>query len=106
MLNIGLSSSGTKLTISLEGRLDTDTAPSLERKLKEDLKGVTELIIDADKLEYISSDGLRTLLNAQKIMDKQGTLDIINVSNEVYKAFESTGFSNILNVKRRVDHDI
>ena len=106
MLNIGLSSSGTKLTISLEGRLDTDTAPSLERKLKEDLKGVTELIIDADKLEYISSDGLRTLLNAQKIMDKQGTLDIINVSNEVYKAFESTGFSNILNVKRRLDHDI
>ena len=106
MLNIGLSSSGTKLTISLEGRLDTDTAPSLERKLKEDLKGVTELIIDADKLEYISSDGLRTLLNAQKIMDKQGTLVIINVSNEVYKAFESTGFSNILNVKRRVDHDI
>lgn len=106
MLNIGLSSSGTKLTISLEGRLDTDTAPSLERKLKEDLKGVTELIIDANKLEYISSDGLRTLLNAQKIMDKQGTLDIINVSNEVYKAFESTGFSNILNVKRRLDHDI
>ena len=106
MLNIGLSSSGTKLTISLDGRLDTDTAPSLERKLKEDLKGVTELIIDADKLEYISSDGLRTLLNAQKIMDKQGTLVIINVSNEVYKAFESTGFSNILNVKRRVDHDI
>lgn len=106
MLNIGLSSSGTKLTISLEGRLDTDTAPSLERKLKEDLKGVTELIIDTDKLEYISSDGLRTLLNAQKIMDKQGTLVIINVSNEVYKAFESTGFSNILNVKRRVDHDI
>ena len=106
MLNIGLSSSGTKLTISLEGRLDTDTAPSLERKLKEDLKGVTELIIDADKLEYISSDGLRTLLNAQKIMDKQGALVIINVSNEVYKAFESTGFSNILNVKRRVDHDI
>ena len=106
MLNIGLSSSGTKLTISLEGRLDTDTAPSLERKLKEDLKGVTELIIDADKLEYISSDGLRTLLNAQKIMDKQGTLVIINVSNEVYKAFESTGFSNILNVKRIVDHDI
>ena len=106
MLNIGLSSSGTKLTISLEGRLDTDTAPSLERKLKEDLKGVTELIIDANKLEYISSDGLRTLLNAQKIMDKQGTLDIINVSNEVYNAFESTGFSNILNVKRRLDHDI
>lgn len=106
MLNIGLSSSGTKLTIFLDGRLDTDTAPSLERKLKEDLKGVTELIIDADKLEYISSDGLRTLLNAQKIMDKQGTLVIINVSNEVYKAFESTGFSNILNVKRRVDHDI
>ena len=106
MLNIGLSSSGTKLTISLDGRLDTDTAPSLERKLKEDLKGVTELIIDVNKLDYISSDGLRTLLNAQKIMDKQGTLVIINVSNEVYKAFESTGFSNILNVKRRVDHDI
>ena len=64
---------GTELTIVLEGRLDTTTSPELEKALTESLDGITELCFDFEKLEYISSAGLRVLLAAQKIMNEQGT---------------------------------
>ena len=85
--------------VALEGRLDTSSAPQLEQNFKDSLNGVTELTIDAAKLEYISSAGLRVLLSAQKTMNKQGTMVIKNVSEEVNEIFEITGFSDILTIK-------
>lgn len=99
MLNISKNVEGSKISIALEGRLDTVTAPQLEEELKSSLEGKTDLIIDAAKLEYISSAGLRVLLSAQKIMSKQGSMVVKNVSEEVNEIFEVTGFSDILTIE-------
>ena len=99
MLNITKKSEGTTLEVALEGRLDTTTAPQLEAELKSDLPGVTNLIMDFEKLEYISSAGLRVLLSAQKIMNKQGEIKLIHVSDVINEIFEVTGFSDILNIE-------
>ena len=98
MLNIEKNKNGTDFAIALEGRLDTTTAPQLEKELKEDVNGVSELTFDFAKLEYISSAGLRVLLSAQKIMNKQGHMVIRNVSPEIMEIFEITGFTDILNI--------
>ena len=90
---------GTKLEIILEGRLDTITAPALEEAIKQSLNGITELIFDFEKLEYISSAGLRVLLAAQKIMNKQGSMIIKNVNDVINDVFEVTGFSDILTIE-------
>ena len=90
---------GTKLEITLEGRLDTITAPTLEEELKRALDGITELVFDFGKLEYISSAGLRVLLAAQKIMNKQGSMIIKNVNDVINDVFEVTGFSDILTIE-------
>ncbi|MCR5728364.1 MAG: STAS domain-containing protein [Lachnospiraceae bacterium] len=99
MLNISKNVEGSKISVALEGRLDTVTAPQLEEELKSSLEGKTDLIIDAAKLEYISSAGLRVLLSAQKIMSKQGSMVVKNVSEEVNEIFEVTGFSDILTIE-------
>ncbi len=88
----------TKLTIRLEGRLDTTTSPALETELKQSLDGITELILDFEKLEYISSAGLRILLSVQKVMNKQGNMIVKNVNEVISEVFEVTGFSDILTV--------
>ena len=90
---------GSTLCIALEGRLDTTTAPELENELKVSLNGVTELILDFEKLDYISSAGLRVLLSAQKIMTKQGSMKIIHVNEMVMEVFEVTGFADILTIE-------
>ena len=89
---------GTKLGLLLEGRLDTTTSPMLEAELKESMEGITELIFNFEKLDYISSAGLRILLAAQKIMNKQGSMVVKNVNNVISEVFEVTGFSDILTV--------
>lgn len=99
MLNIGKTQNGTELTLTLEGRLDTTTAPELETEVKENLNGIESLIFDMATLEYISSAGLRVLLSAQKIMNKQGSMVIRNSSEEVNEIFEVTGFSDILTIE-------
>ena len=99
MLNISKKESGSELTIILEGRLDTTTAPLLENELKEVIEGKTSLVMDFSKLEYISSAGLRVLLSTQKIMNKQGAMKIINVCPAVLDIFEVTGFSDILTIE-------
>ena len=88
-----------KLTLTVTGRLDTSTAPELEETLKESYGGVTELVFDFEKLEYISSAGLRLLLSAQKTMNKQGSMKVINVGEEIMEIFEITGFSDILTIE-------
>ena len=90
---------GTELTVALQGRLDTVTAPELEAALKDALEGVTALVIDLAELEYISSAGLRVLLSAQKIMNKQGEMKVTHVNETVMEIFEVTGFSDILTVE-------
>ncbi|MCR5061435.1 MAG: STAS domain-containing protein [Saccharofermentans sp.] len=99
MLNISKNLSDTKLSVALEGRLDTTTAPEFEDALNENIANVTELIIDLEKLEYISSAGLRVLLSAQKTMNKQGSLVIRNSSDEIKEIFDVTGFSDILTIE-------
>ena len=99
MLNIEKKTDGSSLNIALEGRLDTMTSPQLEETLKDSLDGVTSLIMDFEKLEYISSAGLRVLLSAQKIMNKQGHMVIRNVNDDIMEIFEVTGFSDILDIK-------
>ena len=89
---------GTKCTIALEGRLDTTTAPQLEAELKNSLNGITELLFDLEKLEYVSSAGLRVLLSAQKVMNAQGSMTITNVVPEIMEVFEITGFTEILHI--------
>lgn len=87
------------MQIVLEGRLDTTTAPQLEVELKRSISGITELIFDFAGLEYISSAGLRVLLAAQKVMNKQGSLTIRNVNSVVMEVFEITGFVDILTIE-------
>ncbi len=87
------------LTVSLEGRLDTLTAPELEEALKESLGGIAFLTFDLAELEYVSSAGLRVLLSAQKIMNAQGKMILRNVSETVMEIFEVTGFSDILTIE-------
>ena len=90
---------GTALTIELEGRLDTVSAPQLETELKKSISGVETLIFDFAKLEYLSSAGLRVLLSSQKVMNRQGQMIIKNVNSTIMDIFEVTGFSEILTIE-------
>lgn len=99
MLSINKKVNGTELELSLAGRLDTTTASELETTVKGNIAGVESLVFDFAKLEYISSAGLRVLLSAQKIMNKQGAMAVTNVCDEIQEIFEVTGFSDILTIK-------
>ena len=85
--------------VELVGRLDTTTAPSLEKTLNEDMGETKNLILDFKGLEYISSAGLRVLLSAQKRMQKIGSMKVTNVCEEVMEVFEITGFADILTIE-------
>ena len=98
-MTINKQTDGTKLTISLEGRLDPTTAPLLEAELKHSVGDITELVFDFEKLEYISSAGLRVLLAAQKVMNRQGNMVIRNVNETIAEVFEVTGFVEILTIE-------
>lgn len=88
-----------KLTIALEGRLDTTTSPQLEAELRTSVNGISGLTFDFEKLDYISSAGLRVLLAAQKVMNKQKEMKITNVKPEIMEIFEVTGFVDILSIE-------
>ena len=90
---------GDKLTVAVIGRLDTTTSPQLEQELEPELGNVKKITFDFEKLDYISSAGLRVLLAAQKTMNKQGSMVICNVSPEVKEIFDVTGFSDILTIE-------
>ena len=98
-MTINMDHNGTSLTVSLEGRLDTSTAPKLEAELKSALKGVRDLTIDLADLAYVSSAGLRVLLSAQKVMNRQGEMVVRNANDAVMDVFEVTGFVDILNIE-------
>lgn len=90
---------GSALTIALDGRLDTTSAPALEAELNASVAGVKELVFDFEQLRYISSAGLRVILGAQKLMNKQGSMKIKNVNADINEIFEITGFNDILNIE-------
>lgn len=98
-MNINKTIQDSTLIIALEGRLDTTTAPKLEAELKQSIADNTELILDFTKLEYLSSAGLRVLLAAQKIMNKQGKMVIRGVNDVISEVFEVTGFADILTIE-------
>lgn len=98
-MTINKTLKATELTVALAGRLDTTTAPQLEVELKTSLTGVNSLVMDFAELEYISSAGLRVLLSAQKVMNKQGKMVIRNANETILEVFEVTGFTDILTIE-------
>lgn len=99
MLNIEKTINASELTVALTGRLDTTTAPDFEKELKASMDGIASLVIDMTALEYISSAGLRVLLSAQKVMNKQGKMTVKHVNETIMEIFEVTGFSDILTIE-------
>lgn len=97
-MNMHKTTEGSTLCIALEGRLDATTAPLLEAELEKSIANSTKLIMDFDKLEYLSSAGLRVLLSAQKVMNKQGEMVIRGVNETIMEIFEVTGFIDILTI--------
>ncbi len=98
-MTINKAKNENTLTVSVEGRLETTTAPELDAVIKENIDGITELVFDFSKLDYISSAGLRVLLSSQKIMNKQGEMKVKNVNSIVNEILDITGFSDILTIE-------
>ena len=98
-MNINMQKNDAALTVGLEGRLDTTTAPELETALNGALDGIKGLTIDLEKLEYISSAGLRVLLSAHKAMSGKGGMKVKNVNEVVREVFDVTGFADILTIE-------
>ena len=95
-MTIEMKKTDAQTVLEVSGRLDTTTAPVLDKTISEDIAANTNLILDLKGLEYISSAGLRVLLSAQKRMQKQGSMKLKNVCEEVMEVFEMTGFAEIL----------
>lgn len=98
-MNIEKIVDGKKLTIVLTGRMDTTTAPELDAELKQSVSGIEELVLDLAGLEYLSSAGLRVLLAAQKVMNRQGSMVVKNVNETIMEIFEVTGFVDVLTIE-------
>ena len=98
-MTIEITRTAEATTLEIVGRLDTTTAPELDKTINEDIADVKDLILNFKGLEYISSAGLRVLLAAQKKMQKVGTMKLINVCEEVMEVFEMTGFADILTIE-------
>ena len=98
-MTINKHMNGNALTIALEGRLDTTTAPELEKELKAAMDGIDALTFDFSALDYISSAGLRVLLTAQKTMSKKDGMKVVNVNEMIMEVFEVTGFADILTIE-------
>ena len=95
-MTIEIKKNAAQTIVEIAGRLDTITAPSLNKTINEDIGDAKDLVLDVKGMEYISSAGLRVLLSAQKKMQKLGSMKVINVCAEVMEVFEMTGFADIL----------
>lgn len=98
-MQISKEKNGDVLTVSVSGRVDTATAPELEKFITENVDGVAELILDLSEMSYTSSAGLRVILKAQKMMNKQGSMKVTGVQSDVLEIFDMTGFSDILTIE-------
>ena len=99
-MTIEIKKNETETIIEIVGRLDTITAPALDKTINEDIGDTKNLVLDVKGMEYISSAGLRVLLSAQKKMIAVGTMKLINVCEEVMDVFEMTGFADVLTIER------
>ena len=95
-MTIEIKKTNQETTIEIVGRLDTITAPALDKTINEDIGDTRNLVLDVKGMEYISSAGLRVLLAAQKKMQKIGSMKVTGVCEEVMEVFEMTGFADIL----------
>ncbi|MBR5491068.1 MAG: STAS domain-containing protein [Oscillospiraceae bacterium] len=95
-MTIEIKRNAEETTIEVVGRLDTTTAPALEKAINEEVESTKNLVLDLKAMAYISSAGLRVLLGAQKKMQKIGSMKVTNVCEEVMEVFEMTGFADIL----------
>ena len=91
---------GTRLTVKAEGKLGTTSTPEFEKAVKNNIKGVTELVFDFGKLDYLASAGLRVLLSAAKVMENQGSMKIINVTEPVMDVFTFTGMADFMDIEK------
>ena len=98
-MTIEMKRDGEAAVIEIAGRLDTTTAPVLDKTINENINGIKSLILDFKGLEYISSAGLRVLLSAQKKMQQIGSMTVKNVCEDVMEVFEMTGFADILSIE-------
>lgn len=98
-MNINIEKNNGTTLMTLEGRLDTTTAPELEKAISAEGDALKSLVLDFGGIDYISSAGLRVLLSAQKRMNIQGSMELTNVSEAVMDVFEMTGFADILVIK-------
>ena len=98
-MTIEIKRNAEETVIELAGRLDTTTAPALDKIINEDIADTKKLVFDLKEIEYISSAGLRVLLSAQKKMQKIGCMKVTNVCEEVMEVFEMTGFADILTIE-------
>ena len=99
MLNIEKNTNGTSLWVTLEGRLDSNTSPEMECSVKESIEGMTEIVLNFDKLTYVSSAGLRVLLALQQATAGKSSMYIVNCNDDIKDIFEMTGFLDILELR-------
>ena len=98
-MNIEVRKNTEEIIIEIEGRLDTTTAPTLDKTINDNIDETKNLVLDLKELKYISSAGLRVLLSAQKKMQKSGSMKVKNVCEEIMEIFEMTGFADILTIE-------
>ena len=98
-MEINITKNGTALTVCPVGRLETVTAPQLQAVIDENISGVTELTFDLEQLRYLSSAGLRVLMSAQKVMNKQGEMRLINVNEDVIEILDMVGLTDVFNIE-------
>ena len=99
-MKVDFLKNGTTLTVKPDGRLDTATSPELERLMQPEMEGMTDIIIDMEKVDYISSRGLRILLTVEQDMeDRGGSVKVIHVNPIIMEVFEMTGFLDLLTVE-------
>ena len=98
-MTVNKTINGTELVIAIEGRVDTTTSPQLEREINDSISGITKLVLDFSKVEYISSAGLRVVLGARKAMGDKGSFSVRNLCSDVREIFDITGFSDIITIE-------
>lgn len=98
-MTINKTQNENSITLAIVGRLDTTTAPDLEKEI-DNLGDIKELIVDMKELEYTSSAGLRALLKAQKLMNEKGSMKVTNVNETIMEVFDITGFSEMLTIEK------
>ncbi len=99
-MTVSTNTEGTKLTVAAEGKLGTTSAGDLEKAVKGNLEGITELVFDFEKLIYIASAGLRVILSAAKAMEGRGTMKIIKVTEPVMEVFTFTGMADVMDIEK------